>query len=456
MWKYQKSLQNGFASIRFYKFLSGLFLSLVLVGCASTTQRLQQPSLHLVDPMTFLKGTPDSDYQKAYLEYSRGNLQKARTGFQKVIRNAPDHYPAYLAIAYTYLAEKDADTAEKYIRKSLELSPEYPQAHYALGYILEMRHEYDAALVELDEVSRLNPDYPGIQQDGNIMKLKSTEQHLAQAQELSENNPEAAIQHLKRAQELAPEVSQIPLDIAKILIRQGNCAEALPYLQSADERNPGTPEIKKQLASCLLDLQQYNEALLVLQNLAILEPEDTQTKQQIEKIKKLIFVNTLPEEFQAISTAEQINRGQMAALLLVHLEILQSYRTQESQIIVDSIDHWAQNFIRKVVNLGIFDLFPNRTFQPSRPVTRLELAKAVSRILEILGRNMNNGMKAEGTGEPVTIPDIGPASVYYSMVIKALSAGVMSLDADGRFHPGRPVSGAEALSVVNRLKSLVE
>ncbi len=454
MWKYQKNLQNGFASIRFSKFLSGLFLSLVMAGCASTSQRVRQPALHLENPMAFLKGTPDSEFQKAYVQYSKGNLQKARTGFQKAIRNSPDHFPAYLGIAYTYLAEKNPDNAEKYIRKSLEISPDYPQAHYGLGTVLEMRQEYDAALTEMDEVIRLNPDYPSIQQDRDIMKLQSTEQHLTLAQELSENNPEEALKHLKRAQELAPEVPQIPLDIAVILVRQGNCTEALPYLQSADERNPGTPEIKKQLVSCLIDLKKYNEALLVLQDLATLEPQNIQTKQQIEKVKKLIFISSLPEEFQTISTAEQINRGQLSALLLVHLEVLQNYRTQEAQIIVDSINHWAQNFIRKAVDLGIFDLFPNRTFQPSQPVTRLELAKAVSRILEILKKN--DGMKAEATWEPVMIPDIGASSVYYGMVSKALSAGVMSPDADGRFHPGRAVSGAEAISVVNRLKNLVE
>lgn len=404
--------------------------------------------------MSFLKGTPDTEFQKAYREYGKGHFQKARTGFQKAIRNSPDHFPAYLGIAYTYLAEKDPDNAEKYIRKSLEISPDYPQAHSALGYGLEMRREYDGALAELDEVARLNPDYPSIQQDRNIMKLKSTEQHLALAQEMSESNPDEALKHLKRAQELAPEVSQIPLDIAGILMRQGNCMEALPYLRAADERNPATAEIKKQLASCLIDLKEYNEALLVLQDLSTLEPQNTQTKQQIEKIKKLIFINSLPEEFQAIPTTEQINRGQFAALLLVHLEVLQTYKTQESQIIVDSINHWAQNFIRKAVDLGIFDLYPNRTFQASQPVTRLELAKAISRILEILKRN--DGMKAEANAEPIVIPDVAAVSVYYGMVSKGLSAGIMSLDADGRFHPGRPVSGAEAISVVNRLKSLVE
>ncbi len=452
MWKYRKNWRNAFVSILSFSF-SGLLLSLVVAGCASTSPPAQ-PSLHLESPLSFLKGAPDSQFQKAYLEYSKGNLQKARSRFQKVIRDWPDHFPAYLAIGYTYLADKDPDSAEKYIRKSLELFPDYPQAHFALGTAFELRQEYDAALAQMDEVIRLNPDYPGIQQDRNIMKLKSTEQHLAQAQGLSENNPEEAIGHLKRAFELAPEVSEIPLDISKILIRQGNCAEAVPFLQTADERTPGSPEIKRPLASCLVDLKEYEQALTVLQDLAALEPQDTETRQQIEKVKKLIFVTGLPDEFQSIPATEQINRGQLAALLLVNLEVLQSYRTSESQIIVDSINHWAQNFIRKAVDLGIFDLYPNRTFQPAQPVTRLELAKAVSRILEIL--EIAEGKKPELDGESVVIPDIAAGSVTYAMVSRALSGGVMSPDTDGRFHPGRPVTGAEAISVVNRLKSLVE
>jgi len=106
------------------------------------------------------------------------------------------------------------------------------------------------------------------------------------------------------------------------------------------------------------------------------------------------------------------------------------------------------------VNLGIIDLFPNRSFQPNLEITRLELAKAASRILEIL--EMNENKTFSGTNSPVAIPDISSQNVFYPMISKTLSTGVLTLDADGRFHPSRSVSGAEVLSLVNRLKEITE
>lgn len=54
------------------------------------------------------------------------------------------------------------------------------------------------------------------------------------------------------------------------------------------------------------------------------------------------------------------------------------------------------------------------------------------------------------------IDDVPNGNIYHGMVTKTLQAGVLSLDTDGRFHMNRPVSGAEAQSVVNRLQVLSE
>ena len=69
----------------------------------------------------------------------------------------------------------------------------------------------------------------------------------------------------------------------------------------------------------------------------------------------------------------------------------------------------------------------------------------------------NEGKKIQSIeNEDMIIPDVPVGSIYYVMVMKTISAGVITLDADGRFHLNRPVSGAEAQSVINRLQVLSE
>ncbi len=149
-----------------------------------------------------------------------------------------------------------------------------------------------------------------------------------------------------------------------------------------------------------------------------------------------------------------MSRAQLAAYLVINLEILQKYSSENPQIIVDIIQHWAQSYIQKVVNLGIMDVFPNRTFQPNQPVSKLELAKAASRVMEII--EMNGRHRYPADAGPAVIPDVPPGHMHYGLISKPVAAGILSLDGDGRFHGSRRVSGSEAISVVNRLKALTE
>jgi len=211
--------------------------------------------------------------------------------------------------------------------------------------------------------------------------------------------------------------------------------------------------MKTQLADCYMKLNDYQSAKMLYEELSAQMPEDASIKQRLDQAKKSIFVSGLPAEYQSIPAAPEITRSQFAAYLSVNLEPLQKFRSESQQIAVDIIGNWAQNYIQKVVNLGIMDVYPNRTFQPNQPLTKLELAKAVSRVLEIVELS---GKRSNLSNSPVDIPDVPPGNIYYSLVAKPVATGVISLDTDGRFHISRRVSGAEVLSVVNKLKTIME
>jgi tetratricopeptide (TPR) repeat protein len=427
-----------------------LVLLLLTISCAQKTVRVP-PHLNLVDPLQNTDQPAVVSYQTAYQSYLQGDQLKARTTLLEIIRKRPSYYPAQLAIAYSYLAEDKMDSAEDYIRRALDLHPDYPQAHFALSSILEAKQDYPGALSELDEVAKIDPRYPSITQVQNILKLKATEQYLSLGRQMSDSNPDEALKYLKAAHNMAPEIDQIPGEIAAIYLKQHDCQNAVEYLRIAAERGSSDLNQKMQLADCYMELKEYPEAKILYEQLIAQMPGDEHVRQQLEFAKKNIFISGLPQEYQSISGTSEITRAQFAAYLVIQLESLQRFRSEDQKIAVDIIQNWAQSYIQKVVNLGIMDVFPNRTFQPNQPLTRLELARAVSRILEI----------AELSGKPkfpaqANIPDIPADNVYYSLVAKPVASGVLSLDADGRFHPSRKVSGAEAISVVNQLKSIME
>jgi tetratricopeptide (TPR) repeat protein len=458
MWKFRKNWPKESGNIPILKpRIYRIFLSLLFFAALSITACVEKVALHppttpLESPLASVNAPAEKSFQKGYLEYQKGNQKKARLIFQKILKDWPDYYPAYLAIGYTYLADENLDQAEQLIRKSLELAPEYVQAHFALAHLLEMKQDYDGAVAELIEVAKLDPTYPNIQQTQNILKLKSTELHLNQAKALAESNPEEALRNLQSAQAIAPEIPEIALQIASILIRQGNCDDAVPFLEQALQSSPNNLDIQKKLAGCMESLENYERALTLYQSIFAEEPPGPEGRNKIETLQKLIAIQRLPEEFQSIPRADQITRGQLAALIIVNLEFLSRYKSLNSSIIVDTFDYWGKNFVQKTVDLGIMDIYPNRTFQPNLPISKLELAKAASRLLEILETN-------EGINVPKTeieIPDVSPKNVYYPMIDQALSAGLLSLDADSNFHPARHVSGAEAISMVNRLQLIEE
>jgi tetratricopeptide (TPR) repeat protein len=421
-------------------------------GCAESV-RVNPPRTTLVDPLAYVQIRPTSAFREAYRIYQKGEQPKARIAFQKILKKSPDYYPADLAMAYTYLAEGNLDQAEPYIQKALNYAPDYSQAHFALAQVYESHQDYENALASLDEIEKTDPDYPELHQMRNILKLKATEVHLSEGKRLADTDPETAIRHFQEAEQLAPEIAEIPLQIADVYLKHGQCTEAVPFLEQADQAMPDNVDVKTRLFNCYADLEQYELALAEYNDVSLLKPGDAAMQKRVQGIKHTLALRALPQEYQSIPTTEQITRGQLAAYLALNLEFLKKYSTEGlSSIIVDTLDNWDKAQIQKIVDLGIMDLFPNRTFQSSQPITKLELAKAASRILEIL----EAGKKVSVPSADTQIPDVPAGSVYFPMVSKPVEAGVISLDNDGRFNAYRPVAGSELISMVKRFQALME
>jgi hypothetical protein len=121
-------------------------------------------------------------------------------------------------------------------------------------------------------------------------------------------------------------------------------------------------------------------------------------------------------------------------------------------VLTDIRGHWASSWITTVVNAGIIDAFENHTFQPRQRVRRVDLATAVSRVVNLVAQRQP-ALRAQLSERP-RIADMAPAHLNYPAVAAAVSTGVVPLLEGQRFQTTRPVSGAEAVETVDRLRAL--
>ena len=96
--------------------------------------------------------------------------------------------------------------------------------------------------------------------------------------------------------------------------------------------------------------------------------------------------------------------------------------------------------------------FANHTFQPGSPVTRADLASAVSRTVTLAAGGRPE-LRPFLTARPA-FADMPTAHLSYPAASVAVASGVMPLAAGSRFEVARLVSGAEAADTVLRLRDL--
>ena len=120
----------------------------------------------------------------------------------------------------------------------------------------------------------------------------------------------------------------------------------------------------------------------------------------------------------------------------------------------DISDNPLRVHIEGVLRLGVKGLgkYPDGTFRPDETVSRATFAVIMEDILEKLTGNEELEKPFQGTESP--FPDVKPDHPYFEAVMVVTSRGIMEKKDAAReeFAPLAQVSGAEALSIVRKLK----
>ena len=62
--------------------------------------------------------------------------------------------------------------------------------------------------------------------------------------------------------------------------------------------------------------------------------------------------------------------------------IAEGYKLKKETKTMDYEKHWASNYIKKVMSVGIMNGYSDKSFKPDKPITRAEMATVICRLLD--------------------------------------------------------------------------
>jgi hypothetical protein len=192
--------------------------------------------------------------------------------------------------------------------------------------------------------------------------------------------------------------------------------------------------------------REFGRAAEIYRALLATDPADPLAREGEKAAREELELLSMPEEYRQIVAAPRVTRADLAALVAVRVPALRRLGPGDPRVALDIGASWAREQVARVLALGIMDVYPNHTFQPGALVRRVDLARAVARTLDRLGW-------PPSAGPPPG--DMSPSHLDYAAVQRVLGAGLMGLAESGGFEPWRPVSGREAIEVVDAVSRLV-
>lgn len=133
-----------------------------------------------------------------------------------------------------------------------------------------------------------------------------------------------------------------------------------------------------------------------------------------------------------------ITRAEFAKIIVEALEKACGYTLKPSGMFPDTVGHWAEMHIKKLIDCGIVNGFEDGTFKPDNAITRGQASIVASNMLLYCGVEMKTG-----TGYPDT------AGHYAERHIASLNAfGIVNGYEDGMFKPDNNITRGQAAIII--------
>jgi tetratricopeptide (TPR) repeat protein len=401
-------------------------------------------------------GTPAAieRHQAGWGWLQAGDLRSAERNFSAALKQSPPFYPAEAGLGYVALAQKKHKESLVHFDRAVVMNPRYAPALGGRAEALLALGEEEEAVQSIEAALQADPSLTGLRTRIQVLRFRGQQQEIARARQLAEANKfdEARAAYVA-AIEASPQSPFLHRELAEVERRAGDLDSALDHAHKAAELEPEEPRAHVMLGEIYEARGEFARAADELSSAVALQPDDALSA-KIEDLRARAVFAAMPPEYRAIGDSPSLTRGQLAALLAVKLEpLLSGARNASAVVITDTRAHWAAPYILTVARSAVMDPFPNHTFQPDQVVLRADLARAVSRTLNLIAKRQPQ-LAAAWRNPRRKFPDVPTGHLSYPAAALAVEAGVMTTAADGSFQLTRPVTGTEAVAAIDKLTQL--
>lgn len=386
-----------------------------------------------------------------YLQFN--NLGNAEREFQSALRRQPGFYPAEAGLGWVALARRDAAGALARFDRAVAADEAYASALVGRGQALLALDRESDALEAFERALAVDAGLSDVARRVELLRVRTLQARIGEARAFAAAGrwEEARAAYLA-ATVASPDSAFLYRDLAVAERQLGRVDEALAHAKQAIALDPNDAASHLLLGELLTARDDFDGALAAYARAREVDPSPANERAWAEARERAEFAR-MPAAYRDIPDAPSVTRGELAAIVGVRLAGLLASAPARQVVVTDVRDHWAQQWIMTAARTGVVEAFPNYTFQPSAPVRRGDLAAVVARVLGLIASARPEAAVAWQSARPA-VADVPPGHLSYPSVALAVGAGVMPLDADGRFQLLQPVSGALAFEVVERLEAL--
>lgn len=437
------------------------FVALIILGLAGlwacTTYQPPPPSFYIgeIPPAFAARLSLDERIQAedAWRSLREGNAGKAEKILSRFTVENPLYYPG---MGYAAYLRQDIPGAERYFLAAVEAFPELLLGHVGLAEIYLETDRGDLAFTELREVLKSDPEHHWARPQFERIRERKTAEALSAARSLSAGgDTEGAASAYLKTLYYSPKLKEAHLALAGIYNTREQPQDALVHLKAILNIEPDDVETLLLYGETLIKAGEPAAALEMYERVLEISPDSSQARQKAESLKNQLGIFELPSQYDTISTVAEVTKEQMAALLGVNLKDHLVPPPGNPPIIIDISTSWASRFILKIAALGILDVYPNHTFQPTKVIHRGEMAEILFRVVDRLQRSGHRFIQ-HLPPDRIQIADVTPEHFYYRPIIMMISYDIMSLSQGRMFHPDRPVSGREAIQLIDIILALLQ
>jgi tetratricopeptide (TPR) repeat protein len=432
--------------------------ALLVSACAVKTAPPLPPTVKYPE---FVYPTPVPAAAREAMAVDRGwrflqndDLSNAEREFASALKSVPDSAAAKAGEGYVSLARHDYMRALDHFELALRGAPTYAPALVGKGLTLLSVNRDSDARAAFEAAMKADPSLANLSARIDVLKFREIQNLIAAARNATNaGRLDEARTAYQRAIAATPDSAVLYRELGIVERRSGNAAAALEQFNRAVMLDPADAISLAQVGELLEERGDFTGAETAFRNAHNVDPSagyDRKAEAAAARTREA----RLPAEYRALPSAPQISRGDLAALIGIRLEDLLQQAPRTAEVITDTAGHWAASWIAEVAAAAVMPAFDNHTFQPRAPVRRVDLAEAVNALLRIASRT-RPALQARIASRP-TIPDVSTSHLNYPAVAAAVSAGILPLVEEGRFDTERPVSGADAIAAIDRLRALAQ